>query len=59
MGVVLLLFNLSRPRRLIELSNVTQTASRTLAENSLCIKYLDFSMTVLKEDDMKYYIRAL
>jgi hypothetical protein len=25
----------------------------------ICIKYLDFSMTVLKEDDMKYYIRAL
>jgi hypothetical protein len=31
---VLLLFNISRPRRLIELSNVTQMASRTLAENS-------------------------
>ena len=27
----LLLFDLSRPRRLIELSNLTQTASRTLA----------------------------
>jgi uncharacterized protein with ParB-like and HNH nuclease domain len=34
MGVALLLFNLSRPRRLIELSNLTQTASRTLAENT-------------------------
>jgi hypothetical protein len=34
MGVVLLLFNISRPRRLIELSKVSQTASRTLAENS-------------------------
>jgi hypothetical protein len=34
MGVVLLLFNISRPRRLIELSNVTHRASRTLAENS-------------------------
>ena len=34
MGDALLLFNISRPRRLIELSNVTQMASRTLAENS-------------------------
>jgi hypothetical protein len=34
MGVALLLFNLSRPPRLIELSNLTQTASRTLAENT-------------------------
>lgn len=34
MGVVLLLFNISRPRRLFELSNVTHMASRTLAENS-------------------------
>jgi hypothetical protein len=34
MGVALLLFNLSRPRRLIELSNLTHTASRTSAENT-------------------------
>jgi hypothetical protein len=34
MGVVLFRFNIRRPRRLIELSNVTQMASRTLAENS-------------------------
>ena len=31
---MLLLFNISRPQRLIELSNVTQIVSRTLAENS-------------------------
>jgi hypothetical protein len=31
---VLLLFNIRRPRRMIELSNVTQVPSRTLAENS-------------------------
>jgi hypothetical protein len=29
-----LLFNISRPRRLIELSKLTQTTSRTLAENT-------------------------
>uniref|UniRef100_E6QLL7 Uncharacterized protein n=1 Tax=mine drainage metagenome TaxID=410659 RepID=E6QLL7_9ZZZZ len=29
-----LLFNISRPQRLIELSNLTHKASRTLAENS-------------------------
>jgi hypothetical protein len=29
-----LLFNISRPQRLIELSKVTETASRTLPENS-------------------------
>jgi hypothetical protein len=34
MGNVLLRFNFSRPRRLIELSSATQMASRTLAENS-------------------------
>ena len=34
MGDALLLFNISRPQRLTELSNVTQMASRTLAENS-------------------------
>jgi hypothetical protein len=34
MGDALLLFNISRPRPLIELSNVAQMASRTLAENS-------------------------
>src|ERR1019366_5811578 len=34
MGDVFLLSNLSRPHRLIELSNTTQMASRTLAENS-------------------------
>src|ERR1035441_4227032 len=34
MGVALLLFNISRPQRLTELSNVTQMASRTLAGNS-------------------------
>jgi hypothetical protein len=37
MGVALLLFNISRPQRLTELSNVTQMASRTLAGNSQCI----------------------
>src|ERR1019366_2042966 len=36
MGDVFLLSNLSRPHRLIELSNTTQMASRTLAENSRC-----------------------
>src|ERR1035438_8279064 len=34
MGDALLLFNISRPQRLTELSNVTQMASRTLAGNS-------------------------
>jgi hypothetical protein len=34
MGDVILLFNTSRPQRLIELSNGTQMASRTLAEIS-------------------------
>jgi hypothetical protein len=34
---VFLLSNLSRPHRLIELSNTTQMASRTLAENSQLI----------------------
>jgi len=33
-GDALLLFNISRPQRLIELSNETQMPSRTLAENS-------------------------
>src|ERR1035437_3117717 len=37
MGDVFLLSNLSRPHRLIELSNTTQMASRTLAENSRII----------------------
>ncbi len=32
MGVAVLLFNLRRPRRLIEVSNLTQTTSRTLAK---------------------------
>jgi hypothetical protein len=32
MGDVFLLSNLSRPHRLIELSNTTQMASRTLAD---------------------------
>src|ERR1017187_9091354 len=36
MGDALLLFNISRPQRLTELSNVTQMASRTLAGNSQC-----------------------
>src|SRR5664280_1095672 len=36
MGDALLLFNISRPQRLTELSNVTQMASRTLAGNSPC-----------------------
>ena len=44
MGDVLLLFNTSRPQRLIELSNGTQMASRTLAEISQNIQSnLDFS----------------
>jgi hypothetical protein len=34
MGDLILLSNLSRPLRLIELSNATQMASRTLAENT-------------------------
>src|ERR1017187_4828531 len=34
MGDLILLSNFSRPLRLIELSNATQMASRTLAENS-------------------------
>src|SRR5271165_6875705 len=34
MGDALLLFNISRPQRLTELSNMTQMASRTLAGNS-------------------------
>src|SRR5664280_311770 len=34
MGDALLLFNISRPQRLTEFSNVTQMASRTLAGNS-------------------------
>src|ERR1039458_1590203 len=34
MGDARLLFNMSRPQRLTELSNVTQMASRTLAGNS-------------------------
>jgi hypothetical protein len=34
MGDALLLFNISRPQRLTELTNVTQMASRTLAGNS-------------------------
>src|SRR5271165_6489010 len=34
MSDALLLFNISRPQRLTELSNVTQMASRTLAGNS-------------------------
>jgi hypothetical protein len=34
MGDVILLFNTSRPQRLIELSNGTHMASRTLAEIS-------------------------
>jgi len=38
-----LLFNLSRPRRLIELSNLAQTASRTLAENTRSIASGDFA----------------
>ena len=37
MGDVILLSNLSRPRRLIELSNATQMESRTLAEKSRCM----------------------
>src|SRR5664280_1745317 len=37
MGDALLLFNISRPQRLTELSNVTQMASRTLAGNSQSI----------------------
>jgi hypothetical protein len=39
MGNALLLFNLSRPRRLIELNNLTQTASRNLAENTQMIVF--------------------
>jgi hypothetical protein len=34
MGDVILLANISRPHRLLELSNAPQMASRTLAENS-------------------------
>src|ERR1039458_785152 len=34
MGDAILMSNISRPHRLIELSNVAQMASRTLAENS-------------------------
>jgi hypothetical protein len=41
MGDVILLFNTSRPQRLIELSNGTQMASRTLAEISLCSGIID------------------
>jgi hypothetical protein len=41
MGNVLLRFNFSRPRRLIELSSATQMASRTLAENSPNTSYND------------------
>ena len=33
---MLSLFNINRSQRLIELSNVTQGASRMLAENSRC-----------------------
>jgi hypothetical protein len=40
MGDLILLSNFSRPLRLIELSNATQMASRTLAENSRFIYYL-------------------
>jgi hypothetical protein len=36
-----LLFNIGRPQRLIERSKVTQTASRTLPENSLFSEYLN------------------
>src|ERR1017187_1083807 len=38
MGDLILLSNFSRPLRLIELSNATQMASRTLAENSRITK---------------------
>jgi len=38
MGNALLLFNISRPRWLIELSNMTQTASPTLVEDSRCLR---------------------
>src|SRR5664280_3849802 len=41
MGDALLLFNISRPQRLTELSNVTQMASRTLAGNSRYIRKTD------------------
>ena len=42
MGNVILLSNISRPHRLIELSNATQIASRTLAENSQCKYHVSF-----------------
>lgn len=38
-----MLFNLSRPRRLIELSNLTQTASRATAENTRSIGDTSFA----------------
>ena len=47
---MLLLFNIRRPRRLIELSNVTQMASRTLAENSRCFA----STWTLRKDEVVY-----
>src|ERR1017187_10145616 len=42
MGDLILLSNFSRPLRLIELSNATQMASRTLAENSPCFQVFPY-----------------
>jgi hypothetical protein len=53
MGVALLLFNLSRPRRLIELSKLTQTASRTVAENT---PRKDFSALMLAEPKLAFEV---
>src|ERR1035441_1367292 len=50
MGDALLLFNISRPQRLTELSNVTQMASRTLAGNSQA----SADWSVMKRDQEGY-----
>ena len=51
MGDALLLFNISRPQRLTELSNVTQMASRTLAGNS---QFNAVGIGILKSGDPLY-----
>src|SRR5271166_1652654 len=57
MGDALLLFNISRPQRLTELSNVTQMASRTLAGNSRSITHLanypSPSLPMISSDESK------
>ena len=52
MGDALLLFNISRPQRLIELSNVTQMASRTLAGNTHSAARMCAQLAIMDVSDL-------